>query len=272
MTQYTLTDLQQLMACLRDPEAGCPWDVAQDFVDIVPFTLEEAYEVADAIERQDFESLPGELGDLFFQVIFYTQIAKERDQFTLEDVIHQVTAKLLARHPHVFPTGELKSFGKASPTSVASIKNQWETTKSKERAARGQLGLFDDVPHALPATTRARKIQKRAARVGFDWDDVSGVWAKLDEEVEELRTALSEQRPQDILAEFGDLLFTVISLGRHIGVDTEQALRFATRKFESRMTAVIHLAEQAKMNLEEATDEEKEHLWVRAKARTARDH
>ena len=267
MTRYTLDDLLHLMACLRDPVRGCPWDIAQDFQDIVPFTLEEAYEVADAIERDDLQALPGELGDLLFQTVFYAQIAKDRDLFCFADVVHQITAKLLSRHPHVFPDGTLQSFGQAAEQSVDSVKDNWEKTKAEERALRGQLGLFDDVPRVLPATTRAHKIQKRAARIGFDWPDIQGVLDKVNEESREFQEALTAADSAAVREEFGDLLFTMISLGRHLGVDSEQVLREATQKFESRMLQVISIADAEGIALSEASDTVKEGLWDRAKTR-----
>jgi ATP diphosphatase len=267
MTQYTIDDLLHLMTCLRHPTHGCPWDLAQDLKDIVPFTLEEAYEVADAIEQDDLQALPGELGDLLFQTVFYAQIAKDRDLFCFEDVVHQVTAKLVSRHPHVFPDGTLQSFGQADGQSVDAVKAHWEHTKAKERASRGQFGLFDDVPRALPATTRAHKIQKRAARLGFDWSDAQGVLNKLSEESEELQDAMMGSDPAAVREEFGDLLFTMMSLGRHLGIDSEQALRDATRKFESRMRHVVAMAETETITLPEASHTVKERLWDRAKTR-----
>lgn len=265
MTAYKLDDLLHLMACLRDPVHGCPWDIAQDFKDIVPFTLEEAYEVADAIERDDLEALPGELGDLLFQAVFYAQIAKDRDLFSFDDVVHHITRKLLARHPHVFPDGTLQSFRQAADQSVDSVKETWEKTKAKERASRGQLGLFDDVPRVLPATTRAHKIQKRAARIGYDWSDVQGVFDKVREESRELQEALADSDSAAVREEFGDLLFTMVSLGRHLGLDSEQTLRAATQKFETRMMRVIAMADAEGVALSEASNTVKERLWDRAK-------
>ena len=176
---YQLNDLVHLMACLRNTEHGCPWDRAQTYQSIVPFTLEEAYEVADVIERGALDELHAELGDLLFQVIFYARIAEEDGRFTLDDVIHAIVSKLLSRHPHVFSDGTFGSFGKSAGASVESIKHTWEAKKEEERATRGQLDLFDDVPLSLPSLTRAQKIQKRATRIGFDWPTIDGVLEKV---------------------------------------------------------------------------------------------
>lgn len=261
-----LSDLVHLMACLRDTEYGCPWDRAQTYRSIVPFTLEEAYEVADVIERGDFDELKSELGDLLFQVIFYSRLAEEDARFNLSDVIESIVSKLLSRHPHVFPDATFDSFGKSEPSSLAEIKQTWEAKKEKERAARGQLDLFDDVPLMLPALSRAQKIQKRATRVGFDWSSIDGVMAKLFEEVDEFKQAQEAENQTAMIEEYGDLLFTMVSLARHVNIDSEQALRLATQKFESRMKQVTHLADRQGIDLTIATDDEKNGLWAQVKA------
>ena len=262
---YRLDDLIHLMACLRDPSHGCPWDREQTYQSIVPFTLEEAYEVADVIERGAFDELCSELGDLLFQVVFYARLAEEDGRFSLEEVIHGVVSKLLARHPHVFHDATFESFGHSESASVQSIKRAWEARKGEERADRGQLDLFVDVPMGSPALTRAQKIQKRAASIGFDWSSIEGVLAKITEELLELEQACSQQNPHAILEEFGDLLFTTVSLARHLNINSEQALRLATRKFESRIRAVIRLAQEQGIDLTIATDNEKNGLWEQAK-------
>jgi len=265
MTRYTIDDLIQVMACLRDPKDGCPWDLQQSYRDIVPFTLEEAYEVADAIERGAYEELPGELGDLLFQVVFYARLGEEDARFDFAEIVHQLVDKLLTRHPHVFPDATLSSFGTATGVSMRDIKSRWEEKKADERAARGQLGLFDDVPKALPALSRAQKIQKRARAIGFDWVQIEGVLDKVSEELTELHEARTQNDPKQVLAEFGDLLFTIVSLGRHLGVDSEQALRLATLKFQQRLNTVQHLALQQSLQVSEVDDAVRERLWQLAK-------
>jgi nucleoside triphosphate diphosphatase len=267
MTQYTTDDLIRLMACLRHPENGCPWDLKQTYPDVVPFTLEEAYEVADAIERGAYAELPGELGDLLFQVVFYARLGEEEGRFTFSDIVHGLVEKLLMRHPHVFPDASFESFGTAADISMTEIKGRWESQKASERSARGQLGLFDDVPNALPALTRAQKIQKRARGVGYDWPDQSGVMTKLAEEFAELEEAQGRGDPERVMAEFGDVLFTVVSLGRHLGVDCEQSLRLATGRFQQRIAMVERIATEEGAVISELDDQGRERLWQIAKQR-----
>ena len=262
---YQLSDLVRLMECLRDRDHGCPWDRSQTYQSIVPFTLEEAYEVGDVIERGVLDELPGELGDLLFQVIFYARLAEEDGSFTLDDVIDAIVSKLLERHPHVFPDGTFESFGKSSGASIQTIKQTWEAKKTEERANRGQRDLFDDVPLGLPALSRAQKIQKRALRVGFDWSSIDGVFEKINEELDELYAARADENFDAIREEFGDLLFTMVGLARHLSVDSEQALRLATQKFESRIGIVTGLANVRGIDLTIATDKEKNGLWDQAK-------
>ena len=262
---YRLDDLIHLMACLRDPSYGCPWDRKQTYESIIPFTLEEAYEVADVIERGALDELCSELGDLLFQVVFYARMAEEEGLFTLEEVIHSVVSKLLSRHPHVFRDATFESFGQSGSSSIQSIENFWETKKVEERADRGQLDLFGDVPMGSPALTRAQKIQKRATSIGFDWSSTEGVLSKMTEELRELQEARSQKNQDAILEEFGDLLFTMVSLARHLDINSEQALRLATRKFESRIRTVTQLAQEQGIDLTTATDNEKNGLWEQAK-------
>lgn len=235
---YQLADLLHLMARLRDPQHGCPWDLQQDYASIVPHTLEEAYEVADAIERRDFAHLPGELGDLLFQVVYYSQLAREEGRFDFATVVDAITRKLVRRHPHVFPDGDLYGSPELPRLDEAAIKQRWEQIKAEERAEQAaapeQLSLLDDVPHALPALSRAAKLQKRAAGVGFDWPEALPVVDKLHEELNEVLEAMSENDPQAIAEEIGDLLFVVVNLARHLKVDPENALRAANGKFERR--------------------------------------
>lgn len=224
-----LERLLGIMARLRDPERGCPWDLEQDFRSIVPHTLEEAYEVADAIERGALDELPGELGDLLFQVVFYAQLGGERGLFDFAEVTEGIAEKIVRRHPHVF--------GDAGPTDSAAQRRSWEAIKAAERAERSarRPSHMDDIPVALPALTRALKLQRRAARVGFDWTSREPVVGKVREELAELEEAAAggEDR-QAVHEELGDLLFACTNLARHLGVDAEQALRDANAKFERR--------------------------------------
>ncbi|MBB3191063.1 nucleoside triphosphate pyrophosphohydrolase [Halomonas cerina] len=245
-TRYDLDDLLTLMAVLRDPERGCPWDVQQDWGSIVPHTLEEAYEVADAIERRAFDELPGELGDLLFQVVYYSQFAAEEGRFDFHDVVHTLTDKMLRRHPHVFPEGTLGSRRtgmSAAEVETRQVHSRWEALKAEERARRaaGQAtppSVLDEVPHTLPALSRAAKLSKRAARVGFDWPDTRGVIAKVREELEEVEAALAEGDRDHAAEEVGDLLFAVTNLARTLKADPEQCLRATNARFERRFRHV----------------------------------
>lgn len=224
-----LVRLEALMARLRAPEGGCPWDLAQDFSTIAPYTLEEAYEVADAIARGDLAQLRDELGDLLFQVAFHSRLAEELGAFTLTDVVTGIVDKMVRRHPHVF-----------SDTAVLDAAEQtarWEAQKAGEKAAAGKGGVLDDIPLALPALARAAKLGKRAARVGFDWPDAAGPRAKVAEELAELDAAAAEG-PDRVAAELGDVLFAVVNLARHLGVDPEDALRGCNARFEARFRHV----------------------------------
>ena len=212
--------LAAIMAQLRDPDGGCPWDLEQDFASIAPYTIEEAYEVADAVERDDLEALRDELGDLQLQVVFHARMAQEAGAFDLADVIRGIADKMVRRHPHVFGDGSAPG---------------WEAIKAEERAAEGRDGTLDGVARALPALLRAQKLQKRAARTGFDWPDQSGPRAKVDEEIEELESARNDAQAVE---EMGDLLFAVVNWARHRGIDAEDALRQANAKFERRFNAM----------------------------------
>ncbi|MET0361932.1 MAG: nucleoside triphosphate pyrophosphohydrolase [Sphingobium sp.] len=250
MTSSSPADIAPLvavMARLRDPQTGCAWDVQQDFASIAPYTIEEAYEVADAIARNDLPALRDELGDLLLQVVFHSRMAEEQGAFTLNDVIGGITDKMLRRHPHVF--GE----GVDTPG--------WEAIKADERKEAGNDGALSGVAVALPALMRALKLQKRAARTGFDWPDTQGVKAKIIEEIEELDAAASADEIED---EAGDLLFALVNLVRHKGVDPEVALRRANAKFETRFRMMETLAGErfAALSLDE-----KEALWAEAKRR-----
>ena len=224
-----LNRLRELMRRLRAGEGGCPWDLEQTFSSLVPHTIEEVYEVADVIASGDLRELPAELGDLLFQILFYSQLGEEQGRFSLDDVMAALAHKLVSRHPHVF--------GDAQVADASAVAQAWEARKAGERLARSagvMISELDDVPLALPALSRARKLQKRAARVGFDWPDVSGPWAKLREESRELEHAAAQGDRAAIDAELGDLLFAVVNLARHLDTDPEAALRAANQKFERR--------------------------------------
>lgn len=259
---YQLNDLLHLMARLRDPQYGCPWDLKQDYASIVPHTLEEAYEVADAIERGDFAHLPGELGDLLFQVVYYSQLAKEEGRFEFATVVDAITRKLVRRHPHVFPDGDLYGAPDMACLEEAAIKQRWEEIKA---AAPEQLSLLDDVPSALPALSRAAKLQKRAAQVGFDWPEALPVVDKVREELDEVLEAMSENDPEAVAEELGDLLFVAVNLARHLKVDPETALRSANAKFERRFRYIEQALREAGRPIEDCTLDELDALWGEAK-------
>jgi len=225
-----LPRLAAIMRRLRAPEGGCPWDIEQDFDTIAPYTIEEAYEVADAIARRDWDGLKSELGDLLFQAVYHAQMAEEAGHFALDDVVRAISDKMIARHPHVF--------GDAEVTSADAQTQAWEVMKARERAARAQTGVLDDVPLALPALMRAIKLQNRAARVGFDWPEIGQVVDKITEEARELAEAREELSKDAIAEEYGDLLFVMANLGRHLQIDPETALRAANDKFTRRFRGI----------------------------------
>lgn len=266
---YQLDDLLHLMARLRDPQHGCPWDLQQDYASIVPHTIEEAYEVADAIERGDFAHLPGELGDLLFQVVYYSQLAREEERFTFATVVDSITRKLVRRHPHVFPDGDLYGAVDLPRLDEVAVKQRWEAIKTEERAEKAaapeQLSLLDDVPAALPSLSRAVKLQKRAAQVGFDWPAALPVVDKVREELDEVLEAMSENDPEAISEEIGDLLFVVSNLARHLKVDPETALRAANVKFERRFRFIEQALREAGRSMEDCALDELDALWGEAK-------
>ncbi|MCE5363141.1 nucleoside triphosphate pyrophosphohydrolase [Pseudomonas anguilliseptica] len=266
---YQLDDLLHLMARLRDPQHGCPWDLKQNYTTIVPHTIEEAYEVADAIERGDFDHLPGELGDLLFQVVYYSQLAREEGRFEFAQVVDGITRKLIRRHPHVFPDGDLYGAVDVAKLEEAAVKQRWEEIKAEERAEKAtapeQLSLLDDVPTALPSLSRAIKLQKRAAQVGFDWPEALPVVDKVREELDEVLEAMSENDPEAIGEEIGDLLFVVSNLARHLKVDPETALRAANAKFERRFRFIEQALREAGRSMEDCALDELDALWGEAK-------
>ncbi|RBI75156.1 nucleoside triphosphate pyrophosphohydrolase [Roseovarius sp. TE539] len=252
--------LLDVMRRLRDPETGCPWDIEQDFVTIAPYTIEEAYEVADAIERSDWADLRGELGDLLLQVVFHAQIASDRGLFAFEDVADDIAAKMVARHPHVFGDEDRDK-------SAAQQTRDWEAIKAAERAAKSQTGVLDGVAAGLPALLRAVKLQKRAARVGFDWPDSEQVLDKITEEVAELNEAAEAGARDQIAEEFGDLLFVMANLARHMNIDPEAALRGANAKFTRRFAAIETALSRDGRTPEESDLAEMDALWDAAKIR-----
>lgn len=275
--QYDVRDLLALMDRLRDPETGCPWDLKQDYRSIVPHTVEETYEVADAIERGDLDHLPDELGDLLFQVVFYARLGKEEGRFDFGTIVDQVTRKLIRRHPHVFPDGTLESRpDSAGGMTDSDVLVNWERIKAEEARARdgddagkGQGSQLDDITPGLPAFQKAAKLQKRAAKVGFDWPDTSMVFEKLAEESRELRAAYSAMRDEGdtnaVEDELGDLLFVVVNLSRFLGVDAEQALRRSNRKFERRFRYMETMLEERGERLSGQPVEQLELFWQEAK-------
>jgi tetrapyrrole methylase family protein/MazG family protein/ATP diphosphatase len=250
--------LLEIMAALRDPEGGCPWDLEQDFRSIAPYTLEEAYEVADAIERGNLADLREELGDLLLQVVFHAQMAREQGAFDFDEVVQGICEKMVRRHPHVF--------GDETVESAAAQTLAWERLKAGEKAARGTGGLLDDVPLALPALTRAAKLGRKASRVGFDWPDASGPRRKVDEELAELDHELGQAPDQDAVeAEFGDLLFAMVNYARHLGVDPEAALRRSNEKFRRRFRYVEDRLDAARLGGAEPGLEQLDAWWEEAK-------
>ncbi|MEH6518415.1 MAG: nucleoside triphosphate pyrophosphohydrolase [Halioglobus sp.] len=263
-SKYTVAELLRVMQRLRDPVSGCPWDIAQDFDSIVPSTLEECYELAEAIEQGDFPHVAEELGDVLFQVIFYAQMGSEQGLFSFDSVVSTLVEKLLRRHPHVFANGEIEGVV-ADSRSIEDVQNSWEDSKRQERASRQQMGALADVPVLLPALPRAQKLQKRAAQVGFDWPDHEGPLAKLTEEIAELREALISGDQAHIKEELGDLIFSCVNLARHLDLDAEETLRRASGKFENRFTRMEGLAQERGDSLAELSDQELDLLWNRCK-------
>lgn len=257
-SQQTIDKLLGVMAALRDPQSGCPWDLKQSFSTIVPFTLEEAYEVADTIERGDYDHLKEELGDLLFQVVFYARLAEEEGRFDFADISDGMAEKLIKRHPHVFNTD-------TTAVDESQIKANWEITKAQERQQKGQPGVLADIPLGLPALTRAQKLSKRASGVGFDWPDSKGVWAKLDEETEELKQAIANQDADNIEEELGDMMFVMVNLSRHLGVDAETALRKSSGKFEQRFAHVEQRVESSQQDWSEVKLSQLDEYWCEAK-------
>lgn len=272
--------LLKVMSMLRDPEFGCPWDLEQSISSLVPFTIEEVYEVVDAIERNDMVDLEDELGDLLFQVVFYAQLAQEQGYFEFDHVAKAISSKLIRRHPHVFPDGQLENFGKKPDISSEQVVLNWDAIKEREkeekRAKRGQDGdlateqetsesVLDDVPRALPSLERSRKLQKRAARVGFDWKEIQPVIAKLKEEIAEYEEAIEKDDAEALQHELGDILFGAVNLARHSGIEPEIALREANQRFENRFKWIENSLRSAGKNIDDVSLEVMDELWDQAK-------
>jgi ATP diphosphatase len=262
--------LIEIMAALRDPVAGCPWDVEQTFASIAPFTIEEAYEVANAVERGSTEDLREELGDLLLQVVFHARMAEEAGMFDFGGVVEAITAKLVRRHPHVFGAANARS-SVAVKALWGRIKAEEKRAKSESRARRGlpretPSGALDGVPLALPALIRAMKLQERAGTVGFDWNDIRLVIAKVGEEIAEVEAEMAAGSAQSLSGEVGDLLFAVVNLARHLKVDAEAALRGANAKFVRRFAHIENRLAERGRTPESASLDEMESLWVEAKA------
>ncbi len=267
-----ITDLIAIMARLRAPKIGCPWDLKQDFRSIAPYTIEEAYEVADAIERGDFDDLKDELGDLLLQVVFHAQMAVEAGRFAFGDVVEAITTKLIRRHPHIF--------GDLDLADAVAVKERWDEIKAEEKAERaakraangetaGRHGLLSDVPVALPALARAEKLQSRAGKVGFDWNDPRAVLDKIREEIVEIEheLAVPERSAERVEDEIGDLLFAVANLARHLKIEPETALMRANAKFIRRFSHIETTLRAHGRGLEDAKLDEMEALWEKAKER-----
>jgi ATP diphosphatase len=255
---HELARLLDIMARLRTQGTGCPWDLAQDFSTIAPYTIEEAYEVADAIARHDMGSLPDELGDLLFQVVFHARMAEEAGHFAFADVARAIADKMLRRHPHVF--------GDAAARAAGLPAGAWEARKAEERAARAEHGVLAGVPVGLPALTRAEKLTRRAARIGFDWPDAPSVLDKLAEETAELRAELLLADPARLADELGDMLFVMANLARKLGLDPETCLRGANDKFARRFCGVEAMLAREGRTPADATLEEMEACWKAVKA------
>ena len=266
--------LIEIMAALRTPGSGCPWDLAQDFTSIAPYTIEEAYEVADAIGRGDFDDLRDELGDLLLQVVFHARMAEEAGRFAFGDVVQAITEKLVRRHPHVFGDAS----GDAGRLDTGAVNALWDRIKAQEKAERAtrraaepgaaaerSAGALAGVPVTLPALTRALKLQDKAGKVGFDWNDPKAVLAKIREEADEIAAELAAGKAREVREEVGDLLFAVVNLARHLGADPEAALRATNRKFERRFSYIEQALAAAGTTPAQSTLAEMDELWNAAK-------
>ncbi|WP_349677402.1 nucleoside triphosphate pyrophosphohydrolase [Agaribacterium haliotis] len=268
---YSIDDLLYLMRRLRKADTGCPWDLKQDFRSITPSTIEEVYEVVDSIEREDWAHLGEELGDLLFQIVFYSQLGAEQQYFDFDQVVNQLTQKLLRRHPHVFPDGSLES--ERSPggdEQALHISQRWEQIKAVERAAKGLQATLDDVPKALPALQRAQKLQKRVAKAGMDFSAVSDAITRMRSELDELEAELQQKelKHERVQAELGDILFSAVNVARKLGCDADQSLRCANIKFEQRIEKMESLLPEGS-RFADYNEAQLDEFWQRAKAELA---
>lgn len=264
-----ITRLLEIMQALRTPVTGCPWDLEQDFKSIAPYTLEEAFEVIDAIERDDIDDLREELGDLLLQVVFHARMAEEMQAFDFGDVVQAITHKMIRRHPHVF--------GEEAARGAGMAKGMWDKIKAEEKAERRErraalnlgavesTGFLDDIPHGFPALMRALKLQQKAAKVGFDWSEAAPILDKIEEEIGELKQAIANGDRENTEEEYGDLLFAMVNLGRHLKLEPESALRGTNEKFRSRFHYIERKLNEQKQTLDAATLDEMEALWQEAK-------
>ena len=255
--RYSVDDLLDVMAALRHPETGCPWDIKQSFRSIVPSTVEEVYELVDAIEREDWDHIAEELGDVMFQVVFYAQMGQEQGRFNFADIVHTLTEKLIRRHPHVFAP-------QAESISEEEVKRNWEAIKQQERSGKQKTRVLDDIPTALPALTRAQKLTKRAATVGFDWKNINLVLAQIKSEIIELEEAIAAGDNAHSAEELGDVLLCAANLARHLKIDAEQCLRDGNAKFERRFN---YIEDHSPIPLSDSTLEAMDALWHEAKSK-----
>ncbi|MGI9379441.1 MAG: nucleoside triphosphate pyrophosphohydrolase [Methyloligellaceae bacterium] len=259
-TNYKIDDLLNVMRALRDPDNGCPWDIEQNFASIAPYTLEEAYEVVDAIHREDMTNLREELGDLLLQTVYHAQMASELKHFDFNEVVDDICKKMLRRHPHVFGSAEERAAG-VQPCFWENIKSQEKNAGKTDAPETGQKSLFADVPANLPSLNYSAKLQKAAARVGFDWPDITPVTAKVEEEWTELKHAIAGGVPEDIAEEYGDLMFVLANIARHLKIDPEVATRAAASKFMTRFQQMEQLARDQQQNLQDLSLEQMDVLW-----------
>ncbi len=264
--EFGIADLLRIMERLRDPSDGCPWDIKQTFTSVIPHTLEECYELVDAIQQGDLPHVAEELGDVLFQVIFYSELGKELGAFDFHAVVDGIARKLLRRHPHVFAGGAVEGRVLGSVTTDE-VKANWEAIKRKEKGHSKTVGVLADVPKALPALSRAQKLQKKAATVGFDWGELSGVLAKLQEEMDEFQQAVTENDDESMAEELGDLIFSAVNVARHLGYDAEGVLRQANEKFETRFGDMETASLEEGSALSDESILQMEARWQSAKSR-----
>ncbi len=254
--QYSLQSLIDILAKLRSPQ-GCPWDREQTHHSLIKHLIEETYEVIEAIEEQNPQALTEELGDVLLQIVFHAQIGSENKQFTMDDVIAVVSEKMIRRHPHVFAN--------TKADSIAEVLTNWEAIKEKEKSQRENKSILEGVPRQLPALMRAEKIQAKATKVGFEWDDVSGAISKIEEEIREFKSALERRNQADMIEELGDILFSIVNTARYLNIDSEQALNATTNKFINRFQQMERMAQSSEKTLSEMSLAEMEQLWQKAK-------